>query len=244
MNKFILFGLVCCILLLAACQQQVTSFEECVQAGNPVMESMPRQCSDGKQVFTEQMNATQTEEFTTCPDNRPEICTMEYNPVCGLIDNGVRCVTEPCANYDAVTFSNGCSACSEQNTLGHYQGTCEKQQFVVCDETTTGVRAEEFARDSNGTCVDICPANFDTSLTQTGIKLCVLKFTQEDINQWPECSASNATCNCVKTTQTTQEDQVDNTSYRCVPETYASKMLHSSGITFLDEEGNQGTVIA
>ena len=31
----------------------VTSFQECVQAGNPVMESYPRQCRQGDQKFTE-----------------------------------------------------------------------------------------------------------------------------------------------------------------------------------------------
>lgn len=31
----------------------ITSFEECVAAGNPVMESYPSQCSDGVQTFTE-----------------------------------------------------------------------------------------------------------------------------------------------------------------------------------------------
>lgn len=31
----------------------VTNFEECVTAGNPVMESYPRQCRSGEQTFTE-----------------------------------------------------------------------------------------------------------------------------------------------------------------------------------------------
>jgi len=31
----------------------VTSFDECVEAGNPVMESYPRQCRDGEQTFVE-----------------------------------------------------------------------------------------------------------------------------------------------------------------------------------------------
>lgn len=34
-------------------QPIVTNFEECVAAGNPVMESYPRQCRDGEQSFTE-----------------------------------------------------------------------------------------------------------------------------------------------------------------------------------------------
>lgn len=43
------------VLLLAMTQESsVTSFEECVEAGNPVMESYPRQCqSSTGEVFTE-----------------------------------------------------------------------------------------------------------------------------------------------------------------------------------------------
>ena len=41
-------------LLLIACEQaDITSFEECVAAGNPVMESYPRQCSADGQTFVE-----------------------------------------------------------------------------------------------------------------------------------------------------------------------------------------------
>ena len=42
-------------LLLSACAEarEVTSFEECVAVGNPVMESYPRQCRAGDRTFTE-----------------------------------------------------------------------------------------------------------------------------------------------------------------------------------------------
>ena len=36
-------------------EQQITNFEECVAAGNPVMESYPRQCQANGQVFTEEI---------------------------------------------------------------------------------------------------------------------------------------------------------------------------------------------
>jgi hypothetical protein len=56
------------LLLLAGCSKEapviektITSFEECVAAGNPVMESYPRQCSDGKHTFTETIETPQEE---------------------------------------------------------------------------------------------------------------------------------------------------------------------------------------
>lgn len=43
------------VLTLAACtpESEIASFEECVAAGNPVMESYPRQCSANGQTFVE-----------------------------------------------------------------------------------------------------------------------------------------------------------------------------------------------
>jgi hypothetical protein len=48
-------------LMLTACStvsgNDVTSFEECVAAGNPVMESYPRQCRAGDKHFVENVDA-------------------------------------------------------------------------------------------------------------------------------------------------------------------------------------------
>lgn len=48
------------VVLAAGCiesqaSQEITSFEECVAAGNPVMESYPRQCRAGDMTFTEEI---------------------------------------------------------------------------------------------------------------------------------------------------------------------------------------------
>ncbi|MGI5827671.1 MAG: Gmad2 immunoglobulin-like domain-containing protein [Patescibacteria group bacterium] len=44
--------------------QEITSFEECVEAGNPVMESFPRQCRVNGQTFTEDIGNTLEKEDT------------------------------------------------------------------------------------------------------------------------------------------------------------------------------------
>ena len=48
-----------------------------------------------------------------CQDPRPEICTMDYNPVCGFADDMI-----------GKTYSNACSACSDQSVNGYTYGEC------------------------------------------------------------------------------------------------------------------------
>jgi putative hemolysin len=48
-----IFALLALLWILFSSQPQISSFEECVAAGFPVMESYPRQCSDGVNTFTE-----------------------------------------------------------------------------------------------------------------------------------------------------------------------------------------------
>ncbi len=63
--KFILFfvGLIGVMIFLSGCVEQsgeeikITNFEECIAAGNPVMESYPRQCMTPEgETFTEEIN--------------------------------------------------------------------------------------------------------------------------------------------------------------------------------------------
>ncbi|MFA7216378.1 MAG: Gmad2 immunoglobulin-like domain-containing protein [Candidatus Paceibacterota bacterium] len=44
-------------------KKQVTSFTECVSAGNPVMESYPRQCRDGEKLFVEEIEVFQYKDL-------------------------------------------------------------------------------------------------------------------------------------------------------------------------------------
>ena len=98
------------LLILSACQaaapdtppappaDSVNSFEECVAAGNPVMESYPRQCRHGDRTFTEVIEPIPGDE-------KP--CTREYRPVCGEIE--VQCFKAPCPPLKT-TYSNRCMA--------------------------------------------------------------------------------------------------------------------------------------
>lgn len=49
----------------------VTNFEECADAGNPVMESFPRQCQYNNKTFFEDITPEQRENIVTSADNAP-----------------------------------------------------------------------------------------------------------------------------------------------------------------------------
>lgn len=60
-----------------------------------------------------------------CVDPRPQMCTREYRPVCGLRDTGIRCVTEPCPGTELKTYGNACDACADQAVISYSQGACD-----------------------------------------------------------------------------------------------------------------------
>lgn len=49
-----------------------------------------------------------------CEDPRPEICTMDYRPVCAVHADG-----------SESTAANGCGACSDPAVIGYRNGACE-----------------------------------------------------------------------------------------------------------------------
>ncbi len=48
-----------------------------------------------------------------CIEPRPQVCTMDYTPVCAELKNGV-----------LKTYSNGCSACADVNVLSYRASAC------------------------------------------------------------------------------------------------------------------------
>lgn len=48
-----------------------------------------------------------------CPAERSQMCTYDFNPVCGVSDSG-----------EKKTYSNGCSACANENVAGFTLGEC------------------------------------------------------------------------------------------------------------------------
>ena len=52
-------------------------------------------------------------EPEVCKDPRPQMCTMDYRPVCGTMTGG-----------EKKTYSNGSSACSDISVLSYVPGEC------------------------------------------------------------------------------------------------------------------------
>jgi len=71
-------------------------------------------------------SANATRDAIECVEPRPEICTQDYRPVCGLRDTGIRCVTTPCDSTEWKTYSNTCTACSDPDVLRYRPGACDE----------------------------------------------------------------------------------------------------------------------
>ena len=83
-----------------------------------------------------------TENYVNCPEVRPEMCTQMYDPVCGLMDSGIRCITTPCPSVIHKTFGNACTACSDEKVTGYVDGEC-----LVETEQNAEPEAQESAQE-------------------------------------------------------------------------------------------------
>ncbi|MCG8634171.1 MAG: META domain-containing protein, partial [Desulfobacterales bacterium] len=72
--------------------------------------TMAFQAKQGKGAQTQDTGKT---EAVVCKDPRPEVCTMEYDPVCGEKKDGLM-----------KTYGNGCTACSDQEVIRYRYGEC------------------------------------------------------------------------------------------------------------------------
>lgn len=59
------------------------------------------------------------DNFTACPDPRPEMCTQQYAPACGYFY-----ADEEEDGKDFRTFGNHCTACQNEAVEGYVQGEC------------------------------------------------------------------------------------------------------------------------
>ncbi len=60
-----------------------------------------------------QNKKTDNSDLVLCPEERPQVCTHEYNPVCATLKDG-----------SVKTGSTGCTACSDPEVVGYTMGKC------------------------------------------------------------------------------------------------------------------------
>lgn len=99
-----------------ASNNKITNFDECAAAGNPIMESYPRQCRAGDQTFVEDISIKCTDD-----QRDAEFCITLYRPVCATVN--IQCITAPCDPIKE-TFSNSCVACSNPLVDSYSPGEC------------------------------------------------------------------------------------------------------------------------
>lgn len=88
------------------------------------------------------------ESYVNCPEVRPEMCTQMYDPVCGLMDSGIRCITTPCPSTTHKTFGNACTACSDEKVTSYFDGECPANMEQNAEaEKDTEHEAEESAKE-------------------------------------------------------------------------------------------------
>ena len=57
----------------------------------------------------------ESDTLDICSEPRPQMCTMDYRPVCAQMMDG-----------SSKTYSNGCTSCSDPNVSGYRDGACEE----------------------------------------------------------------------------------------------------------------------
>lgn len=81
-------------------------------------------CAPQQQAQRQSQPSLPKTDFKECPEQRSQICTREYMPVCATRDTDVRCVTTPCQSSEQKTYSNGCEACADKKVLGYVANAC------------------------------------------------------------------------------------------------------------------------
>lgn len=232
--------------------EQETFGNDCMACGNPsVMSYSEGECEQLPPDMPGE--PAQETEFQQC-ETKTDVCTREYRPVCAEVDTGIRCITEPCPSSQWETFSNDCTACNK-DVLKYMEGACEEHLFALCSQALNPDMLDLYLEGSGAVCVEQCPVGHSTYTTQIGVQVCMKNYTIEEIENWPQCGSPNeCSGECVYASKTGANEEIQwegetidgfaVEGFRCVPERYADMLIHSSGRTFIDEQGNVGTVIA
>ncbi len=91
----------------------------CAQLNSEALKTYPNACTACADTAVNGHRAGACEDIlamvepTICTEPRPQICTMDYRPVCAKLSDGT-----------FKTYSNGCTACSDPVVSEHREGMC------------------------------------------------------------------------------------------------------------------------
>jgi hypothetical protein len=103
----------------------IYDFNSCVAAGNPVMESYPRQCAANGITYVEEILEPGARHVCTPEESSATACNLMYSPVCGeIVLNMGKTIYQ--------TFGNGCAACAAMKTVAYTPGECLDLPEDIC----------------------------------------------------------------------------------------------------------------
>ena len=103
------FLVINCVLLIVSCSSQNTR--------------VPMERSS-EQLTTNELRSTPKITTTRCNIPRPEVCSMDYKPVCATRYSKTQCEKIPCEITETSTYSNGCVACSDVRVISYQSNKC------------------------------------------------------------------------------------------------------------------------
>jgi len=112
MNKIILTISVLAIIFISGCSEtvEITNFEECIAAGNPAMESYPRQCRANDITFVEEIEDGIIP--TTDSDDVGPLASYFFDEI---ISKGVEKMGQPIEGFDAYLLKKAFPGLKDQD---------------------------------------------------------------------------------------------------------------------------------
>lgn len=118
--------------LVAGCAQEVTPPGDGQQEGNEDMNGDDMNGEDAMNGGQDGENGQEPPENPMlegrCPDERPDVCTAVYDPVCAELADG-----------NEATYANDCVACRDPDVIGFERGACDPTGTGLQEATITNM---------------------------------------------------------------------------------------------------------
>jgi hypothetical protein len=89
----------------------------CIKGKEPFHDMNGCGCQD-MEGYQDETNMTKN--LCTEKDKKAEVCTADFNPVCGWFSDEIKCTKYPCAQ----NYPNSCTACTDEKVSYWTEGEC------------------------------------------------------------------------------------------------------------------------